>query len=142
VLAAATDQAYAGVTLRLRLRLRDGRLEDRFTCVSQEEHVYDWAFHSAGRFSSSLDFTPRTEPPGDANGYQHIENVVAAKTDGGWWARWEQDGAQYTLRVEAVPGTEVFTGAGPGKNPADRITLVIIRRRAKSTVFEITHENR
>jgi oligo-alginate lyase len=142
ILVASADDVYAGVTLERTLRLRDGHLLDRFSCASEKQHVYDWAFHSAGRFSSSLEFRPRAAPLGEANGYQHIENVAEARTDGDWWVRWEAEDAQYTLHVKAAPGTEVFTGAGPGKNPADRIPLVIIRRRAKATVYDIEHEIR
>jgi hypothetical protein len=34
----------------------------------------------------------------------------------------------------------VFVGVAPGRTPADRVPLLIIRRRAASTVFEVVHE--
>jgi hypothetical protein len=77
---------------------------------------------------------------GAAAGYQHIEKTTQAKTDGEWWARWEQGGARLTIRFKAAAGTEVLTGVGPGRDPADRIPVVIVRRRAASTVFECVHE--
>jgi oligo-alginate lyase len=137
VLAASTNDAYPGVEMRRTLRLKDGRLDDRYTCVSKEEHVYDWAFHAAGKFTSSLEFG---KWPGDL--YLHVESVAEAKTDGDWWARWEIEGAQYTLRVKAAPGTEVFSGVGPGKNPADRVPMIVVRRRGKNTAYEVVHEVR
>jgi hypothetical protein len=136
VLAASAGDAYAGVTLERRLRLRDRRLEDRFECTSEDEHVYDWAFHAMGTFSSSLEFRKR-----EGELYPHIENVMEAKPDGDWWARWDASDVQYTLRVKGAPGTEVFSGVGPGKNPADRVAMVIVRRRGKSTVFQVEHSS-
>jgi len=135
LLAATAGEAYPGVKLERRLRLKDGRLEDRFTCNSKDEHVYDWAFHAAGRFRSSLQFKPW-----DGALYPHVESVAEAKTDGEWWAMWEADGAKYTLRMKAEPGTEVFTGVGPGKSPADRVPMIIARRRARSSVYEVVHQ--
>jgi hypothetical protein len=135
VLTASTADAYAGVTLERTLRLKGARLEDRFTCTSGEKHVYDWAFHAAGKFTSSLEFEKQ-----DGDLYPHVENAAGAKTDGDWWARWEIEGTEYTLRVKGAPGTEIFTGAGPGRNPADRVPLIIVRRRGKATVYEVSHE--
>ncbi len=135
MLAASAGDAYPGVRMERRLRLKDTRLEDRFTCSSGDEHTYDWAFHAAGRFSSSLPFKPW-----DGALYPHVENVAEAKTDGDWWARWEIDGAQYTVRMKAAPGTEILTGLGPGKNPADRVPMIVVRRRAKAAVYEAVHQ--
>jgi hypothetical protein len=33
----------------------------------------------------------------------------------------------------------VFTGYGPGKNPEDRVPMIVVRRRGKSTTFETAH---
>ena len=101
--------------------------------------MYDWAFHALGSFESSLRFEPRG-PIGIALGYQHLGELREARTDGDWWARWEQDGARFTLRVKAAPGTVIFAGVGPGKDPATRVAMVIVRRRAAQTVFEARHE--
>ena len=140
VLVASAADVYPGVMLRRSLRLSAGRLEDRFQCSSEQEHTYDWAFHAAGRFTASLQLTPRTRPLGDANGYQHIEGVSQGHTDDDWWARWEDGGARWTVRVKGAPGTEVFAGSGPGKNPADRVAMIVVRRRARATAFEVVHE--
>jgi hypothetical protein len=137
--AASADDVYPGVKLRRTIRLGDGRIEDRFECASEQEHTYDWSFHAPGKFESSLTFSPAGTPPGTDNGYQHLEKAAAARASGDWWARWEAGGVQMTLTVKGAPGTEVFTALGPGRNPADRVPMVIIRRRGTKTVFECTH---
>jgi len=132
-------EPYAGVSFRRYLRLRGSVLEDRFTCESQANHVYDWAFHAHGALKVSLDMQPRTEPLGDANGYQHMKEVAAGKTDGDWTARWEYEGSVLTLRVKGAPGTEVFRAKGPGPNGGDPVDLVLIRRREANTIYDVTH---
>jgi hypothetical protein len=135
VLRASAVDAYPGVKMERTLRLNGPSLEDIFTCTSKDTHVYDWAFHAAGSFSSSLEFKKW-----DGSLYSHIEKVAEAKTDGDWWARWESDSLQYTVRVKAAPGTEVFRGEGPGKNPADRVPMIVVRRKGTSARFEAVHE--
>ena len=135
----AAAEVYPGVTLRRWLRLRGATLEDRFECTSPAQHTYDWLFHAQGILTTSLEMRPHTGPVAAVQGYQHIEGVAECQTDGDWTARWENRGAVLTLRVKGAPGTMVFTGQGPGPNPADQVPLVLIRRRASSTVFEITH---
>jgi hypothetical protein len=138
--AATADQVYPGVVLRRALVWRGGKLEDRFTCNSAGEHVYDWTFHSAGKLITSLALTPRAGALGEKNGYQHITSVAAGKTDGDFTVSWEQEGTRLTLRIKGAPGTEVFTGVGPGKNPADMVPLVVVRRRGTAAAFEVVHE--
>ena len=138
-LAANAGAAYPGVTLRRTLTLQEGRIEDRFECASETGHTYDWAFHAPGRLTTSLKMTPRPGPLGESNGYQHIQDVAEAHAAGEWWARWENGGARLTLRFQAAPGTVVYTGLAPGRDPASRVPLIIARRRAKTTVFEATH---
>ncbi len=139
-LSVEANQAYPGVRLRRSLKLTAGRLADRFECSSDAIHTYDWAFHAPGRLTTSLDLQPRTEPLGAGSGYQHISSLKQARTDGEWWARWENGGAAVTLRFQAAPGTEVFTGAGPGKDPAESIPLIIVRRKGQQTVYDVEHE--
>lgn len=137
---ASADAAFPNINLTRTVTARAGKLTDRFDCISTAEHTWDWAFHAAGTFTTSLDLKPGPERLGDAHGYPHIESLRTARTEGEWWARWEAEGASCTLRVKAAAGTEVFAGVAPGKNPASRVPLVIVRRRGKSTAFDVVHE--
>ncbi len=135
-LAASADGAYPGVRLRRTVVLRrGGRIDDVFDCVSDSEHIYDWAFHVPGKLSSSLAFQPREQ----ALAYRHISEVKHALTGQAWWVEWETGGRKLRLEFKAAPDTEVITGFGPGKDPAERVPMVIVRRKAASTTFEVTH---
>jgi hypothetical protein len=139
-LVASANAAYPGVQLRRTVIMRpDARIEDRFECLSDTEHTYDWAFHAIGELSTSLKLAPRSEPLPAENGYQHIKDVRRAVTGDSWWAEWKAGGATFRLEFEAAPGTEVITGAGIGKDPGDRVPMIIVRRKAVSTTFRALH---
>jgi hypothetical protein len=87
----------------------------------------------------SLEMKPQASPVGAGNGYQHFRDVAQAETGGGFTARWETGAARLTLTFHAAPGTSVYTGYGPGRNPDERVPAIIVRRRAKATTFEVTH---
>jgi oligo-alginate lyase len=132
-------QVYPGVVLRRYIRLRGNTLEDRFTCESKDEHTYDWLFHAQGVLETSLKPQSRKQPIATVSGYQHIRNVAEARTGTDWTARWKQGASLLTLRIKGAPGTTVFTGIGPGPDPAVDIPLILVRRRTVKTVFEVTH---
>ena len=140
ILAASADQAYPGVRLRRRLRLDATGLEDRFECSSETEHVYDWAFHAPGRLRVVGVQMEPGEALGDANGYQHLKIRLRGRTDADWRAVWTDGAAQLVIRMKGAPGTEVYVGSGPGRDPTTEIDALIVRRRTARTVFEARHE--
>jgi len=143
MISASAGEVYPGVRLRRTVTLRqNGVIEDRFECASESEHVFDWAFHAQGTFASSLEFAPREVPLGTENGYQHMKAVASATTSGPFWVRWEHDGVTLTLEFQGAPGTEVIRAVGPGRDPTDRVPMILVRRKAASTVFEAIHRYR
>jgi hypothetical protein len=138
--AAVAGAVYPGVTLRRALAFRGQTLEDRFTCESDVEHVYDWAFHAPGKLVASVPLQSRPGALGEKNGYQHIKNVAAGRAEGDFTLTWEQEGARMRLRVKGAPGTEIFTGTGPGKRSTDAVPVVVVRRRGKTAAFDVVHE--
>jgi hypothetical protein len=66
--------------------------------------------------------------------------VSEARPDGEWWCQWEQAGVRYRLRFKSAPGTVVYTAVAPGRNPADRVPMVIVRRHGTQTAFDCVHE--
>ncbi len=134
-IAASAPAAYPGVILRRTLAFDGSTLQDRYECVSKAEHDYDYAFHAGGELSTSLKLKP-CEPLS----YLHVEKVSQARTDGDWWAQWQQGNVRYRLSVKGAPETVVYAAVGPGRNPADRVPMVIVRRHGKQTVYDCIHE--
>jgi len=140
-IAASANQAYPGVRLKRTVTLSpQGVIEDQFECASAAAHVYDWAFHVAGTLDSSLTFADRTGTLGGTNGYQHIKELASAQTSEPFWMRWQAGDTTLTLYFKAAPDTEVIRGVAPGRNPADKVPVVIVRRKAQTTTFDVRHE--
>jgi hypothetical protein len=131
---------YSGVSLVRKLELKTGELVDTFSCTSDNQHRYDWAFHARGKLTTSLGLQDsRPGVLGSTNGYQHISKVRQASTEQDWWARWEHEGCSLELKVKGSPETTVFIGEGPGRTADERVALVIARRTTSKTVFATRH---
>ncbi|MEO8369907.1 MAG: heparinase II/III family protein [Candidatus Solibacter sp.] len=139
-IAASADAAYPGVQLTRTVTVHGKSIDDTFECASDVPHVYDWAFHAPGKLTTSVDLRSGLKRLGETNGYQHIEELRSGNVMGVCLVRWEAEGASLSLCIEGAEGTEVFTGVGPGKNPAERIPMVIVRRRAARATFKVSHE--
>lgn len=141
LVAVATDTT-PGVTMRRSLTFRasptDGTsvLSDRFEVGSQQEHTYDWAFHCRGRLKTSLPLSSVGDRLGDKNGYQHIAGVRRGQSDDEFSVQWTQGKARLVLRMKGEPGTVIYVGEGPGRSPTERVPMLIVRRRAKTTLFD------
>ncbi len=139
-LEATAGGVYPGVKLRRALRLDGVRLDDRFECSSDTEHVYDWAFHAPGRLVVN---GVRLQPAGslgDTSGYQHLKVRAGGHVDRDWNAVFDYSGTKLVIGMKGVPGTMVYIGEGPGRDPAEAVSVVIVRRKTSSTVFRATHE--
>ncbi len=132
----STDGAYPGVALRRAVVLIGDHLVDVVTAESDDEHVYDWAWHNRGELDVRLPLEPLAEPIHDGSGYQHIASTRAATTSDAWSAEWSLgDDKRVRLTMAGAADTEVFAGHGPGQPPSEEIPLVIARRRATRAAF-------
>jgi len=139
-LEASAGEVYPGAVLRRILTLRGNRLLDRFECRSESEHTWDWAFHAEGKLTVSAPLESREERLGAGAGYQHIARLAAGSTGSAFRARWERDGVVLTLAFEGAPGTGIFTGEGPGSDPAVAVPVLVVRRRGRQAVFAVEHQ--
>ena len=95
---ASTEAAYPGVRLERTLLLTDDYLIDIAQAASDREHTYDWVLRNIGDFTSTdLDFRPASYAPGDANGYQYLQNVRSNRPGraGRWQAEWQIDPSRH-----------------------------------------------
>ncbi len=139
-LSASANGVYPGVQMKRTVTVTPkGEIADRFECVSESEHVYDWAFHVPGSISTSVTLAARAEPLGSENGYQHIKELASAETNASFWVKWQVGKTTLTLHFAGQPGTVLIKGVAPGKNPADKVPMIIVRRKATKTLFEVKH---
>ena len=91
---ASSDAIYPGVQMSRTLLLTDDYLIDIVQTASDREHTYDWVLRNLGVFTTAdLDFRPAAQSPGDANGYQYLQNVRSAPPGraGRWQGEWQID---------------------------------------------------
>jgi hypothetical protein len=135
VISATADEANFPTTFR-RIALMTGSLLLLVDDLNdQDEKVYDWAFHGVGEFASVLPFAPRAESAGDKNGYQHIEDVASASTDGTWQADWTSPERSMRLTMLGDAGTEVIAGKGWGPSSLGKVPMILARRKATDTQY-------
>jgi hypothetical protein len=138
----SSEEAYPGVRLERTLMLNDDYLIDFFQADSADEHTYDWAYHNIGRFATDdLEFQPAAAP-GDENGYEYLEDVEAAQSDGDWQAEWiVAPDRRVRMDLFGAPGAEYFAARGLIAAETDdeiadyRVPLLIARRHTTSTKF-------
>ena len=103
-----------------------------------ESHTFDWFFHASGELAHDLPAVP-AERPGDSEGYQMMEDVVRAETDGDVVLRWTYRGKTLTLTVKGFPGTEVYLFRGREHAEDSLRWGVMLRRRGRSAIFEASY---
>ncbi|MGD9498567.1 MAG: heparinase II/III family protein, partial [Armatimonadota bacterium] len=86
---AESDGAYEGVMLRRVMALLPEGLLDLTLALADEEHLYEWAYHSRGEFATELPLAEWTLP---AEGpWSWAESPRSAGPLSAWSARWRVD---------------------------------------------------
>ncbi|WP_418673245.1 heparinase II/III domain-containing protein, partial [Alistipes putredinis] len=129
---AVSDSAYAGVRMCRSLSLDGLVLTDRFTCESEDDHVYDYTLIL--RDSIALPAARRDTLPE----YERISSVSKSRGKGS--CSFElRDGTELILNVQ-VP-YELYTGVAPGippkgLKPGEDVYPLIIRIKGKKMDIE------
>lgn len=132
---AECETAYPGVRMRRTVALTESYMLDIYGVASDEEHTYDWLWHNMGELVPGIATEARTEPLGEAGGYQHMVDLRQATTDGMWSADFKQEGANVRLTMLGAPATEVYFGTGMAYNPPQPCPMVAVRRSGKQALF-------
>ena len=132
---ASADDAYPGVHLLRAIALLGNRVLDVTVACSEDEHQYDWAYHSRGEFGTELPLTGLPEPPGEG-AYEWAEGWRSAGQLEAWSARWQVDDELRVRCTQAVSRpAELLTAIGRGNPPSARDPFVVSRCRGKSAVW-------
>lgn len=155
---ASAGEAYPGVAWNRGVFLaEEGYLVviDRLQSVEPEparERVFDWVWHAYGTLS--LPFPPLRPVEdrsvfGSGDGYEIPNALRSGGTSGPVEARWRIDPDTPTqpaalrprtsgglrLWLSAAPRSVVFTATAPGNPVEDRVSTLVVRRRARETTF-------
>lgn len=110
---------------------------DELTPVDGKEHTFDWLYHNKGHnVNCAL-------PVSDANtgalppGYSYLQNLAAFKVniEEPFRVKFANDEISTYLTMLGHQGDEVFTATGPLASVADRVPVVIVRRKGTNVHF-------
>lgn len=143
--AAATDNAYAGVTLERNILLLGGVVVMVDRCLSDQSHTYDWTHHSFGGLTGPEKLTPRDklgpQPP-----YSLPENVRWGGVEGPAQFTWKRDNASMRLTILPETGQPAeFATATGWANQAYQLArveapMVLARRKGARVAFVTVFE--
>lgn len=129
---AFSDNAYPGVQMSRSLSLDGLKLTDRFTCLSEEEHVYDY---------SLILRDPLVLPAARRDTLPEYERIsgVSRSTGKGKCSFKLHDGTKLTLNIHGA--YELYTGMAPGippkgLKPGENVYPLIVRMKGKKMDVE------
>jgi len=146
----SADFAYPGSKLVRTLFQTADYLLDIMECSSLDgsEQTYDWILHTGGLIQSELPFE-HASLGYYKNGYDYIREVESHATDNNWkldvmdchWAAdiWKTTGQAMSVSMLGESGTTIFKGVCPAPPRDVYDPVILVRRRATSTVFIALH---
>ena len=136
-----------GVTARRAVALSGDLVFDMVWAESEEEHDWEWCFHSRGEFETAdkgraLSFPTPVQPyregrPYDtegSNAWWWVSAPTERAHDGTWSATWRHEGVELNVFQRCAPGA-FRTGKGGGTPLPLEFALVTSRTRGKSAAF-------
>ncbi|MGC9319304.1 MAG: heparinase II/III domain-containing protein [Armatimonadota bacterium] len=133
---ATCDTAYPGVEMRRTVVLTEGLLLDVLEAQSDEEHLYDWAWHNVGEMLPGPEAAPVDGPIAEGAGYQHISDVRRADGSATWHADFVVPQAgSVRLMMLGEPGTELLFGTGLLGRSVQPCPMVLARRTGRRAVW-------
>jgi hypothetical protein len=134
---ATADNAYDGVKMRRLVAMADDYVAIIDHVSSNEEHTYDWVYHNYGELSMDASVAQKAQegPLGEGEGYEHISSVKRGFCDGAWGATWKLADKDVRLEMTGAPGTEIISAVGLGTSPAEKVPMVMARRKGKEATF-------
>lgn len=129
---AGAGAIYAGVQAGRAVALSGDVVLDALWANSDDEHLYEWVFHSRGDFSCALAGEAAAAPAGD--GYKWVPDWHRAAHAGQWQATWIRDSVRLDVHHFSPPG-ELWNGTGMAQPPPDKYKLVSNRVKARNVLF-------
>jgi hypothetical protein len=135
---AASDRAYEGVRLRRAVRLEDSYAVDAFTASDSAgaARQYDYVLHIDGQLeASSAPLSPQSGNLGEICGYQLVNRKQGAAAKGPFDLTFAGGGKLLRVWAPGDTETEILLGEGPTNSPNERMTTLVLRRKAPRTRF-------
>lgn len=129
---------YPGIKMMRTVAATDDYVLDIFQVASDEEHTYDYLFHTYddnGKFETDAVFKDFSLP--DSSPWKWLQNAKSYTFHSDWQVLAHQDDVTSRLILAGKPGTEVILCDFPRNDRFDEtpIPMLMARRKCKSTAF-------
>jgi hypothetical protein len=130
------DKAYKGISqTRLMLLTPEYALIfDDCIASDKKEHRFDWCYHNRGK-TENADGLAEAKLPADLQGAEFIRNVKSVASDKEIRVSFSDEKVSTELRVDAQPGSVLWTGDGVGGSVDERVPLAIVTRMGQRATF-------
>ncbi len=130
---------YPGVDYTRAIDLATNGYNDTFTVASEENHTYDWIFHSQATLLTQLELED-AELGFTENGYQHVQEVKRVMNAPAQLVLdWDLDGTALKSTIQ-TENHEIFI-AKTYDNPVSHYrTAIILRDKTNNVTFTINWE--
>ncbi|MBD1381017.1 heparinase II/III domain-containing protein [Metabacillus arenae] len=128
---AGVPEAYPGVTYERAVLADQNYIVDWFHAGdSTKVHQYDLSLHGLGEYTTNLSLSPRQQPVGTENGYQHIAEPKSAVTSEIWEGTWMKESGKGLHMISMPTGeSEVIVGNGPGPSTEPNVKIPMVIQR-------------
>jgi len=139
-----------GVRVRRGTALKDDIVFDMVEASSDEEHLYEWAFHSRGQLAASVKGRPvaLTRPEIVCKNAQDAQRKAPqtdpwswttacceGEHDGSWKAVWTLESGNALALVQRAPAGSLRTATGGAQPPSQSFRLAVNRVRGRTIRF-------
>jgi len=132
------DSLYDGIELDRKIQLTDG-IADTFSVSSDDEHRYDWVFHSDSAWQIR-GATPDacTGKYADDGAGQYVQFTSELRCDDPIVVETQFNDRTYTLKLSVDQPVKLFLATCPGRSQTPYIQrhVLIARVNAKSVIFQ------
>jgi hypothetical protein len=137
--AADAGPAFGNINQRRFLMLAPTYLlvVDELRSTDGQEHIFDWLYHNKGTEASSALAGTDTKLGDVPPGYSYLKDISAFKVEGEkpFEVIFRDEHITTRLTMLGHAGDELFTATGPLSSVADRVPMVIVRRKGKVVHF-------
>jgi len=130
---------YDGVRQQRTICLTEHYVLDVFQVRCEAPRQIDWIVHVLDERAERVGGPEMTacEPPATTGAWPWLRDFQATSAEDAWHASWRSDGVYLRLDMAGSPGTQVIECGYPASDDpnARRVPTVIVRRKAKETMF-------
>ncbi len=139
---AGVKEAYENVDIKRTIRLNEDEVLDHIRAVSKESNQYDLFYHIRGTLADSSIPLKEAEKFNKSNGYEYLQNIQTAQSDGEVQLTWDLRDVKgrLTLVCTSQESYHVFVGTCPDNPANQKLGFLLLRCEGKQAEWDVKIE--